>query len=143
MLYLAIEMVLHLSGATPDDVEQIADIHLAAFNSNRLLHAQFPTPASLAALRSFLIQQSLASLRSGSKAILVVKDTEAGEKVISFAKWDLPIAAESQNVPFPDIMCVEGCNKEYLERYSALADATRARVIGSNPCYSKNMFFIK
>lgn len=128
-------MVLHLSRATRDDVDEIADVHLAAFDSNPLLHAQFPTAASLNALHSFLSRSSLASLQTTSKAILVVRDTEVGEKIISFARWDLPVTAEVDDVSFPDITSVGGCNKEYLEWYSALAEATKARVVRSKPCY--------
>jgi hypothetical protein len=133
-------MVLQLSRATPEDVDEIADVHLAAFDSNTLLHAQFPTPVSLEALRSYLSQEALTSIGVGSKAILVVRDTDVGErgKIVSFAKWDLPVVAQdSLNVVFPDIMGVEGCNKEYLERYSALAEATKKRVLGSGACYRK------
>lgn len=133
-------MVLRLSCATSKDVDEIADVHLAAFDSNTLLHAQFPTRASLDALRSYLSQELLASLQVGSKAILVVRDTELGEKIISFAKWDLPSPAVSQNISMPEITQVEGCNKEFLERYSAMAKATKVRVVGSSPCYRKNDF---
>ncbi|KAE8441838.1 hypothetical protein EG329_004239 [Mollisiaceae sp. DMI_Dod_QoI] len=137
-------MVLRLSAATAADVDSIAAVHLAAFDSNVLLHAQFPTQASLNALRLYLGQEMLASIRGGEqsrKAILVVKDTEADEKIISFAKWDLPgSASESFDLQVPDITCVDECNKGYLEQYVAKAEAVKERVTGDNSCYRSPSF---
>lgn len=134
-------MVLRLSAAIAVDVDEIAAIHLAAFDSNVLLHAQFPTPASLDALRSYLSQDILASIRGGEeckKAVLVVRDTEAGDRIISFAKWDLPgLAADSKGLQGPDITCIKGCKKEYLEEYVTKAEDAKTRVIANTPCYRK------
>ncbi|KAF8858065.1 hypothetical protein BDZ45DRAFT_591659 [Acephala macrosclerotiorum] len=134
-------MVLRLSAATAVDVDEIAAIHLAAFDSNVLLHAQFPTPASLDALRSYLSQEMLASIRGGEEskqAILVVRDTEASDRIISFAKWDLPDPGyDSKDLQVSDITCVEGCKKEYLEEYVTKAEDAKRRIIGNSPCYRK------
>lgn len=139
-------MVLQLSAANAADVDEIAAVHLAAFDSNILLHAQFPTPASLNALRSYLSQEILASIQGGEqsrKAILVVRDAEADEKIISFAKWDLPgLVPELQTLQAPEITCVEGCNMEYLERYIEKAEAAKTRVISNTACYRKTESFI-
>ncbi|CZR60851.1 uncharacterized protein PAC_10747 [Phialocephala subalpina] len=134
-------MVLRLSAATAADVDEIAVIHLAAFESNVLLHAQFPTKASLDELRSYLSQEMLASIQRGEqsrKAVLVVRDTEAGDKIISFAKWDLPgPAPELKALQISDITRVEGCNKRYLDEYVVKAEDAKMRVIGNTPCYRK------
>lgn len=137
-------MVLQLSAAVAADVDEIAAVHLAAFDSNVLLHAQFPTPACLNALCTYLSQEMLASIQGREqpgKAILVVRDTEAGSKIISFAKWDLPdVHSKSQALDVPDVTCIDGCNKEYLVLYAERAEAAKARVIGDSPCYRKTVF---
>ena len=86
-------MALKVSFATPEDVETIAALHLAAFDSNPLLHVQFPTPPALAALKTILCNDMLRSVQDGQgsgKVILVARDPAAGNSIISFAKWDLP-----------------------------------------------------
>lgn len=86
-------MPLQVHLATSADVEKIAAIHLAAFDSNPLLHVQFPSPSSLAALKAILCNDMRRSLQQGEisgKVVLVVKDSDADDVIISFAKWDLP-----------------------------------------------------
>ncbi|TAQ90552.1 hypothetical protein B7494_g1106 [Chlorociboria aeruginascens] len=128
-------MVLQLSAATGADVDQIADIHLAAFDSNVLLHAQFPTEDSLKGLHDVLSADALSTIRDAKatgKAILVVRDTEI-DKIISFARWDLPtlnLMAHNRDITWP-----EGCRLEYLEGYTTKAEAAKERVIGNTPCY--------
>src|SRR5579859_4343946 len=94
-------MVLRLSAATAADVDRIASLHLAAFDSNVLLHAQFPTRASLSSLESILSQEMLYSIKKqdARKAVLVVRDTDADNQIISFAKWDLPGLSEGVHHP--------------------------------------------
>lgn len=86
-------MVLQVHLATAADVERIADIHLAAFDSNPLLHVQFPSPSSVAALKSILCNDMRGCVQQGEtsgKVVLVVKNSNAEDMIISFAKWDLP-----------------------------------------------------
>ncbi|KAH9212641.1 hypothetical protein DL95DRAFT_391363, partial [Leptodontidium sp. 2 PMI_412] len=122
-------MVLQLRPASPSDADRIATIHLAAFNSNPLLHAQFPTPASLAALQTILAQETLHAIqnRQNAKAILVVRDTELEggeeEQVIGFAKWDLPRKeGEEKLVLHEGVTWHEDCRTEWLDRYHDLAE---------------------
>ena len=74
-------MVLQLHPALPSDAPRIATIHLKAFNSNPLLHAQFPTPASLAARASNRARETAHEIENekDGKAVWVVRDTEAEE----------------------------------------------------------------
>lgn len=143
---LATTMVLRLSAAKAEDVDDIAALHLAAFDSNVLLHAQFPTKSSLDVLRSYLSQEMLGSIQAGErskKAVLVVRDTEANDKIISFAKWDLPRpVSKSEDPQVPDITCVEGCIKQYLVEYVTKAEDAKTRVIGNTPCYRKTLSLI-
>ncbi|KAK0104583.1 hypothetical protein ONS95_004869 [Cadophora gregata] len=130
-------MVLQLLPASPLDADRIATIHLQAFDGNPLLHAQFPTSASLKALRSILSQETLHAIQNSqdSKAILVVKDAEleVNEQVIAFAKWDLPTegkAALHEGITWPD-----DCQHEWLDRYHDLAEAMKHRIIWEAKCY--------
>jgi hypothetical protein len=87
-----LKMVLQLSLATEADVDCIASIHLAAFDSNPLLHARCSTPRSLEGLHSFLSQDALQTIWHGEnsgKIVLLARETEADDQIISFAKWDL------------------------------------------------------
>ncbi|KAL5313868.1 hypothetical protein ACEPPN_018291 [Leptodophora sp. 'Broadleaf-Isolate-01'] len=135
-------MVLQLRPASPSDADRIATIHLAAFNTNPLLHAQFPTPASLAALRTILAQETLHAIqnRQDAKAILVVRDTELEggeeEQVIGFAKWDLPKKeGEEKLVLHEGVTWHEDCRTEWLDRYHDLAEEAMERVLGGERCY--------
>lgn len=96
-LQLYNNMALQVSFATINDVERIADIHLTAFDSNPLLHVQFPTPTALAALKTILQHDMLRTIQRGEacgRIVLVVRDESIQDKVISFAKWDLPTLTE-------------------------------------------------
>lgn len=132
-------MVLQLSVATEADVDRIASIHLAAFDSNPLLHAQFPTPRSLEGLHTTLSQDTLNTIRNGEscgKIVLVVRETEADDQIISFAKWDLPQTL-NQGVFHSDITWPEDCRQEYRDEYHQKAESAKNRVIGNKPCYRK------
>ncbi|KAH8662912.1 amidase signature domain-containing protein [Tricladium varicosporioides] len=128
-------MPLKLFEAVPEDADRIAAIHLAAFDSNPLLHAQFPTPASLASLRHILVQDTLYNIenaQAGAKAVLVIRDTHSDNQIISFAKWDLPGA--SQGLPI-DVTWHEDVNQDFLTRYQEFAEAAKQRVIGNKKCF--------
>ncbi len=138
-------MVLQLGVATEADVDCIASIHLAAFDANPLLHAQFPTPSSLEGLHTTLNQDALTIIRNGEtsgKIVLVVKDPEAGGRIISFAKWDLPQTTKgnfNSGITWP-----EGCRQEYLDEYSEKAESVKNRVVGDKQCYREtyiSLFF--
>jgi hypothetical protein len=139
-------MVLQLSFAKEEDVESIASIHLAAFNSNTLLHAQFPTLNSLKGLQACLRQDALKTIQDGRKTgrvVLVVRETDFDNQIISFAKWDLP---ETSMGPFhSDITWPVGCQQEYLDEYQEKTESTKNRVIGDQQCYRKTyvpLFFL-
>jgi hypothetical protein len=126
---------LILSSATPEDAPRIAEIHLAAFDVNPLLHAQFPTPQDLANLEEFLAEDTLEELADSTKKVLVVK-TEEG-KIISFAKWTLPEAGTE--VLHEDTVWPKGV-RELLDEYYMKAEAVKRRVIGGERCYRKYGF---
>lgn len=96
-------MTLHIHKATVDDVGRIAGIHLAAFDANPLLHVQFPTLSSLKALKGVLALDMRHSIEAGEecgKVVLVVKDKDADDLIISFAKLEFPAKKEDVSDPF-------------------------------------------
>jgi hypothetical protein len=132
-------MVLRLSVAAETDADCIASIHLAAFDSNPLLHAQFPTPSSLEGLHAALSQDALNTIRNGEgrgTIVLVIRDTEVDGQIISFAKWDLP--EKPNDIVHSDITWPEDCRQEYLDEYHEKAKCAKNRVIGNKPYYRKN-----
>ena len=132
-------MVLKLSKADVSDVNRIAAIHLAAFDSNPLLHAQFPTPQSLSSLQSILEHDMLQTIKAGEESgrvVLVVRDTDAENRIISFAKWDLPGLEEGTAV-HPDVSWPQDCRQEFLDEYHERAEEAKKRVVGEKECYRK------
>ena len=128
-------MGLQLCHATEADADEIASLHILSFNSNVLLHAQFPTPESLKGLHTFLSQDAIRDLKDPGKALVVVRDTEA-KRIAGFAKWDLPShASDRAEIEWP-----EGCQQHFLDGYYEKADAAKKRVVGDTPCYCKSGF---
>jgi len=131
-------MVLQLSAATAQDVDEIASLHLTAFDKNPLLHAQFPTRSSLDGLHKILSQEILHTVQHAQnfeRAVIVVRDTEYGTRILGFAKWDLP--GLRKDAPQLDVTWPNDCRREYLDEYYEKAEATKHRVIGDKPCYRK------
>lgn len=130
---------LRVCAPSASDAARIADIHLAAMNSNPLLHAQFPTPSSLARLRDYLEAYTTRELEDRTKGVLVARLNDTNE-IISFAKWDCPShAADATNEKLEtgDIKDIEGCNSLYLERYAATAVVAKERYFGDGKCYCR------
>lgn len=63
---------LHLRAARREDVHRIAEIHMAAFGPNAMLHAQFPTPPTRKALQSCIANKALADIDNPKTTVLVV-----------------------------------------------------------------------
>jgi hypothetical protein len=134
--------MLQLSDAAPRDVERIASIHLAAFDTNVLLHAQFPTPESLAVLHSILGQEMLYTIQNtqvSGKAVMVVRDTEAENQIISFAKWNLPNFSKGGH--HVGAAWHVDTRQDLLDLYHEKADQAKIRVVGDKPCYRKPSLF--
>jgi hypothetical protein len=117
------------------DAARIAEIHLAAMDSNPLLHAQFPSPDSLSALQAFLKAHTAAQLRDVSSGILVAEYPETG-LIAGFAKWDSPSHPEPK-LESGDLRYLKECRREFLEEYAALAAEAEKRSFGDQPCYRR------
>jgi hypothetical protein len=151
-------MPLKLCTATPADAPRIAEIHMLAFGSNKMLRAQFPTPAIRVALQKSIEDKTLADIEDPKISVLVVRELlseeqevvkderrnvgEGGEvvpkegKVISFAKWSHPIDDGEDYVESPWVW-PEGTNLEVLENWGKEIDEAYERVLGATPCYRK------
>jgi hypothetical protein len=119
-----------LSPAVPADADQIASVHLAAFDSNPLLHAQFPSASSLQSLHKFLVENTLGDLKDPGNAVLVVRD---GQKLVGFARWELPgFGGNWEGKEWP-----ADCSKKWLDEYYEKVREVRKRVVGERKCYGK------
>lgn len=120
------------------DVGRIAAIHLAAMDTNPLLHVQFPSAATLERLKSFLEGDLLNELKKPKPGMLVACDAVADE-IVSFARWDYPSSGGDgeggAKLEAGELRNLEGCRPEFLERYAALAEETEKRLVGDMPCY--------
>jgi hypothetical protein len=134
-----------------DDAGRIAWIHLAAMNKNPLLHVQFPTAASLEKLEHFLQAYTISELKNPKVGILVARYVDDSpvlstrddtpDCVVSFAKWDYPSSGGGEDetkLETGDLRNLEGCRREYLEQYAALAEDAMKRSFGDRPCYRES-----
>lgn len=126
-------MTLELAVAAHSDAGRIADIHMAAFGTNVLLLAQFPTPAIRTRLRDCIAQKAADDIRDPQIAVLVVRDEG---QIISFAKWSLPIFETDTYVEEPWIW-PEGTNLQVLSDWTEKIEAAQDKVLGKLPSYRK------
>lgn len=125
--------------ATSQDASRIAEIHMAAFGTNAMLLAQFPTPAIRQALQISIENKALADIDDPKTTVLVVAvvsdDPEKSlDNVISFAKWSHPVDPSESYVEPPWIW-PEGTDLETLAAWTARAAEAETRSVGSTPCY--------
>ncbi|KAI1357748.1 putative GNAT family acetyltransferase [Xylaria arbuscula] len=129
---------LHMRVATRQDAHRIAEIHMAAFAHNAMLHAQFPTPAIRKALQSCIANKALADIRDPKTTVLVVVASEdrneTVETIIAFAKWSHPALPGEDYVEAPWIW-PEGTDLGTLQAWTARAAEAESRSIGDTPCY--------
>ncbi|KAB5542860.1 acyl-CoA N-acyltransferase [Coniochaeta sp. 2T2.1] len=126
-----------ISTPSTADVARIASIHVAAMGSNPLLHAQFPDPETLGRLRIFLEKYLTNELTDPKVGILVARDVVTNQ-IASYAKWDYPCSGgedDKGKVETGDLKNMEGCRRDFLERYTALAEQAKKRAFGEGPCY--------
>ncbi|KAK3692818.1 hypothetical protein B0T22DRAFT_495841 [Podospora appendiculata] len=124
-----------------EDAARIAEIHVAAMDSNLLLHAQFPTPESLRRFQTFLAgyyqPASDGSFESvvASEGVLLARDPESGA-IASFAKWDRCRVAATK-LEAGELRDLEGCRREFLDGYALLAEEAKKRSFGgeARECY--------
>jgi len=119
--------------ATESDASRIADIHMAAFGSNPLFLAQFPTPTIRHQLRSRIAQKAADDIRDPHIAVLVVRDQN---RVVSFAKWSLPVEASAIYVEAPWVW-PEGTDLAVLKQWTEMVEGAKQRAVGGLPAYRR------
>ena len=127
-------MPLHVSAAPETDASRIAAIHMAAFGTNAMLLAQFPTPAIREKLQICIAEKALADIKDPKIAVLVIRDED---EVISFAKWSLPVRQDGETYAEAPWLWPEGTDWEVLDRWAGVVESAKDRVIGQVPCYRK------
>ncbi|CAL8578243.1 hypothetical protein XPA_004035 [Xanthoria parietina] len=126
-------MVYPVEVALETDADRIADIHMAAFGTNALLRAQFPTPAIRTQLRDSIANKAAADIRDPNIAVLVVRDQD---QIVSFAKWSLPVSTSENYVEAPWVW-PEGTDLEVLGEWTEKMEEAQQRALGERPSYRK------
>jgi len=121
--------------AIEDDSHRIAAIHMAAFGTNALLRAQFPTPSAREALKLCIAQKAIDDIRDPNIAVLIVRDQS--EEIISFAKWSLPLSAPEMYVESPWTWPQE-TNFAYLNGWTEKIESATQKILGGAACCRKS-----
>ena len=124
-------MALSLLVAEESHADSIAAIHMAAFGTNALLQAQFPTPAIRDELKQCIAEKAVKDIRDPKTTVIVVRDQ--GE-LISFAKWHLPVFEPEAYVE-PPWRWPDGTNLALLEEWGEKVEVAKQKIIGDAPCY--------
>ncbi|KAL9069691.1 MAG: hypothetical protein Q9161_005392 [Pseudevernia consocians] len=107
---------------------------MAAFGTNAMLLAQFPTPTIREQLQLCIATKALADIGDPKTAVLVVRDDGRGNDVVSFAKWSRPVW-EGEVYVEPAWSWPEGTDLEVLDRWTGVVEGAKERVVGEGPCY--------
>ncbi len=67
---------IQIRAATRRDATRVAEIHMAAFGRNAMLHAQFPTPAIRQGLQTCIEDKALADIDDPKTTVLVVTSSD-------------------------------------------------------------------
>ncbi|KAL4939167.1 hypothetical protein BDV06DRAFT_199337 [Aspergillus oleicola] len=131
---------LTLTEATESDASRIADIHMAAFGSNHMLLAQFPTPEIRQGLWTALKEKALSEMQDPYWTVLVVRDAVTGE-TISFAKWQHPIP-ESEQDTYEEVpwKWPAETRLDILDEWTGKFVAAGEKLLGKTPIYSLSYF---
>lgn len=124
-------MTLALFSAEEADAGRIADIHMAAFGTNLMLQAQFPTPSVRDKLLASLVEKVINEIRDPKWAILIVRDEK---EIVSFAKWRRPIFKSEVYVESP-WNWPDGTRLDVLEKWTKIVDDASEEVLRGKPCY--------
>ncbi|KAI4094319.1 MAG: hypothetical protein LQ339_007505 [Xanthoria mediterranea] len=124
-------MVRPVEVAVETDADRIADVHMAAFGTNALLRAQFPTPDVRTQLRNCIATKAAADIRDPNIAVLVVRDQD---KIFSFAKWSLPVSTSEPYMEAPWLW-PEGTNFEVLGEWTEKMEEAQQKALGERPSY--------
>ena len=131
-------MTLKLAFATEQDAFRIAEIHMAAFATNGMLLAQFPTHSIQEGLRNSIARKAADDIRDPYTAVLLVQDTELNHETISFAKWSLPASTSENESPWK---WPEGTRHDILDQWTERVENAKKKVLGDDCCYRTTSMF--
>ncbi|KAI1748631.1 putative GNAT family acetyltransferase [Xylaria castorea] len=135
---VAVLKQFHMRVATREDAPRIADIHMAAFGPNAMLHAQFPTPAIRKRLQTCIANKALADIDDPKTTVLVVTNSDDPKRdvstVVAFAKWSHPVLPGEDYIE-PPWVWPEGTDLNTLGAWIAKAAEAESRSVGDAPCY--------
>lgn len=149
-------MSLQCCIAEPKDAPRIGEIHMAAFASNAMLLAQFPSADVRHALQHSVELKALADIEDSNTTVLVVRgsgmQTIPDEKelsnasgapssdgiIIAFAKWAHPTKPEDEYEEPPWIW-PEGTALHILEDWTGRVEAAQTTAMDSQVCYRKSL----
>lgn len=130
-------MPLSLSIATEAEADPVAvrigDIHMAAFHSNGMLLAQFPTPAVREGLRKSIVRKTIDDIKDVKTTVVLVRD---GDEIISFAKWVDPVK-EGEDYEEPPWHWPEGTRHDILDEWTEKVESASERVLRNTAHYRK------
>jgi hypothetical protein len=136
----------------PKDAARIAEIHMAAFGSNSMLLAMFPSVAIRQAVQHIIELKALADIQDSNTTVLTVQRsgirTSCSEKrpsdnavvrseenaIIAFAKWAHPIEPDNE-FREPQWIWPEGTSLDVLAHWGKLMEEAQAAATGSQRCY--------
>jgi hypothetical protein len=147
-----LEMTLFCRFGEPKDAARIAEIHMAAFGSNSMLLAMFPSVAIRQAVQRIMELKALADIQDSNTTVLTVQQSgiciNCNEKrptdntvvqseegaIIAFAKWAHPIEPENKSRE-PQWIWPKGTALDVLAHWGKLMEEAQAAAIGSQLCY--------
>ncbi|KAI1774843.1 putative GNAT family acetyltransferase [Hypoxylon cercidicola] len=145
-------MSLTLAFAEHEDAARIAEIHMAAFGSNAMLLAQFPTPTVRDALQKSIEFKALADIDDPRTTVLVVRcsslacssdvtkldETNCEHRprgnAIAFAKWAHPVSIE-EDYTEPPWIWPAGTDLKTLGDWTQVTEQAQSHAVGDAPCY--------
>lgn len=162
-------MPLTITRAIEADANRIAAIHMAAFGSNAMLHAQFPTRSVRAQLQVAIADKTVRDIRDDKAVVLVVRDDDSDDDgtgdddgdddnddddgrgtgdeqkksdrlIISYARWNLPVH-ESEDYVEPPWRFPAGTDWGVLQTWAGMVENAQRRVLGRESCYRMWFFF--
>ena len=128
-------MTLRLCIATEADALCIGDIHMAAFATNGMLHAQFPTPSSREGLRDTVADKATEDIRDPHTMVLIVKDTQVCNEVITYGKWSLPTSTSANEAPW---IWPEGTRLDVLDEWTEKVESAKDKTLKHQNCYRRS-----
>ncbi|KAK6822643.1 Amidase signature enzyme [Apiospora arundinis] len=126
---------LHMRVATRQDAPRIAEIHMAVFTQNALLHAMFPSPATRKAFRICLEDMALDDIEDPESTVLVVTTSSDGLSLHLPCGRFLPPPGKDEDDDEPDWKWPEGTDTELVEAWHAKTAEAERHAVGDTLCY--------